>query len=284
MIDVAVLRAMHAAGAPIEAIFAAIEAAQKVAEERIAARRGKDADRQRRRRVRVSARDADGHHQHGVSAPDADGHHGGSVTARDAAHPPSPSPPDGFPAPLPITPTSPSPESSLRSHTSGRLATRPGASELEQTFEQFWQAYPRREGANSRAPAEKKFFAAVQSGVDPDEIIAAAGRYAKEARKLGQERTPYVTRAITWLTERRWRDYPAGTAGTGGTGSEIVGVEIRAGTPEWDAWLAYRRARGEPVARMESEGKYFVRSHWPPGHPEFQPNPPARPASADTND
>lgn len=50
MIDIAILRAMAANGAPVEAILAAIEADQRAEIERVQARRLADAERQRRRR------------------------------------------------------------------------------------------------------------------------------------------------------------------------------------------------------------------------------------------
>lgn len=50
MIDISILRAMVAAGAPVEAILAAVEADQLAEGERVQARRAKDAERQRRKR------------------------------------------------------------------------------------------------------------------------------------------------------------------------------------------------------------------------------------------
>src|SRR3954467_6487292 len=51
MIDVATLRAMAAAGASVDVILAAVEAAQKIEGERLAGKRDKDAARQRRHRM-----------------------------------------------------------------------------------------------------------------------------------------------------------------------------------------------------------------------------------------
>lgn len=83
-------------------------------------------------------------------------------------------------------------------------ATRPSDSH----FEKFWEVYPKRDGANPKEPARKKFETAVKNGHDPGEIIAAAARYAAEMRGKGQERTPYVAQSKTWLEQARWRDYP----------------------------------------------------------------------------
>lgn len=65
MIDIAILRAMAAAGAPVEAILAAIEADQRAEIARVQARRLAGAERQRR-------------HRHALS-------HGQPVTPRDTA-------------------------------------------------------------------------------------------------------------------------------------------------------------------------------------------------------
>jgi hypothetical protein len=82
-------------------------------------------------------------------------------------------------------------------------ATRP-----DEPFENFWRVYPRRDGANPKAPARKKFFAVVKSGTDPAGIISAASRYSAEAKAKQQVGTPYVAQAVTWLNQQRWEDYP----------------------------------------------------------------------------
>src|SRR5215467_2113750 len=62
----------------------------------------------------------------------------------------------------------------------GRSATRPI---IDEAFEEFWKAYPKRYGANPKQPAFKKFAAAVKSGADAESLIAAAKRYALECRE-----------------------------------------------------------------------------------------------------
>lgn len=82
-------------------------------------------------------------------------------------------------------------------------ATRPSADE----FEEFWKAYPRREGPNPRKPAEQKFNALTKTGVDPAMMIAAVKRMAAEqARDIG---TRFIPQAITWLNQQRWTDHAA---------------------------------------------------------------------------
>lgn len=79
-------------------------------------------------------------------------------------------------------------------------ATRPS----ESPFEDFWKAYPKRKGANPKAPARKKFDLAVKSGADPGAIVGAARRYAAEMRG---EDAKFVAQALTWLNQQRWSDY-----------------------------------------------------------------------------
>lgn len=74
-------------------------------------------------------------------------------------------------------------------------------------FEEFWKAYPRREGSNPRKPAEEQFVRVVKAGEDPEAIIAGARRCAeKESKNVG---TPYIPQAVKWLRDRRWEDYNA---------------------------------------------------------------------------
>jgi len=86
-------------------------------------------------------------------------------------------------------------------------ATRP---EIEKAFDdEFWKAYPKRDGANPKSTARKLFLAAVKAGTTAAEIIAAARRYADEERRLSHIGTPLVAQAVTWLRQTRWTDYAA---------------------------------------------------------------------------
>lgn len=83
-------------------------------------------------------------------------------------------------------------------------ATRPKPTD---DFEEFWKAYPKRDGANPKAPARKAFLAAVKAGIEASEIVAGAGACAaKDRDKIG---TPYIPQAVKWLRDRRWEDYSA---------------------------------------------------------------------------
>jgi hypothetical protein len=84
-------------------------------------------------------------------------------------------------------------------------ATRPRADE----FEEFWKAYPRRDGPNPRKPAEQKFNAMVKTGVDPAIMIHAAKQLASDEQQRGNVGTRYIPQAITWLNQQRWSDHAA---------------------------------------------------------------------------
>lgn len=89
-------------------------------------------------------------------------------------------------------------------------------------FEEFWKAYPKRDGVNPRKPAEKKFVALVSSGTDPSSIIAGARGYASEAARTGRTGTAYIKHAITWLNQSLWTDYgaPSAASAADGVGQE----------------------------------------------------------------
>jgi len=85
-------------------------------------------------------------------------------------------------------------------------ATRPSS---DKAFEEFWKVYPRRDGANPKAPARKKFIAATKSGTNPAELTEAAKRYSAALAAKQQVGTAYVAQAVTWLNQQRWNDYSA---------------------------------------------------------------------------
>lgn len=115
--------------------------------------------------------------------------------------------------------------SSLRSLGRSAAPTRPPAGASD--FDEFWSKYPKREGANPKEPARKKFLAAVKSGADPTAIIRGAEAYATEQQQLGKVGTTYVAQAVTWLNQQRWRDYATGTNGPPQTGppAHLTGAE-----------------------------------------------------------
>jgi hypothetical protein len=170
---------LRAAGLSAEQIVHVLECAEN---EKIAARREQNRINQRNHRSRQQIVDdcADG-------ADTAD----------------SPSPPPSPPLMVsPITPSLNTPSSSSSSIRAIAVATRPA-----DRFEDFWKAYPKRDGANPKTPARKKFIAAIKSGAEADAIIAGARAYDRAETEKGNVGTPYIAQAVTWLSQRRWEDY-----------------------------------------------------------------------------
>jgi len=92
-------------------------------------------------------------------------------------------------------------EDALERVTRGDL--RPVAQPEYDAFEMFWQAYPKRSGENPKKPAREKFERAVAKGVDPEDIIAGARRYARQSIDTEPQ---YIPMAKTWLNQERWKD------------------------------------------------------------------------------
>jgi len=130
-------------------------------------------------------------------------------------------------------------------------------------FEDFWKVYPKRDGANPKAPARKKFLAAVKAGADPDEIIAAVGRYGEECRGKGQLGSCYVAQAMTWLGQQRWGDYapksqdPECSAGL---------FHAEPDSDELIAWEEYRMATEGKSWPRDKLGGWTFPTQWPPGY------------------
>lgn len=76
---------------------------------------------------------------------------------------------------------------------------------LKEGFEAFWRAYPARR-PNPRAKAEARFAIAAGQVRAPD-LVAAAEAFAAECRTMKID-GPFVPHAATWLSERRYLDYP----------------------------------------------------------------------------
>jgi hypothetical protein len=138
----------------------------------------------------------------------------------------------------------------------------PRASRLDEQFEEFQKAYPKRKGGNPWEPARKLFYAAVKQGVDPDKIIAAVKfGVGFDRDKIGTE---FIPQAVKWLRDRRWEDY---------TDAPDVpsGFVISLKTPEQArVWLEAKAAAGEDItffrSQLERGGSITVPSEYPPGY------------------
>lgn len=136
------------------------------------------------------------------------------------------------------------------------------ATRRDEHFEEFWKAYPRREGANPKDPAAKLFHAAVKSGEDPERIIAGAKRCASvEAKNIG---TPYIPQAVKWLRDKRWKDYLAEAEQA--TQALNTMFYAKAESEQLAAWDQHSRSlRGKGLPR-DRNGGWYVPTEWPPGH------------------
>jgi hypothetical protein len=123
-------------------------------------------------------------------------------------------------------------------------------------FDLFWQAYPKRKGANPKALAREVFNNAVQHGIDPAVIIAAIkNRAGMNEDMIGTE---FIPMAVTWLRQRRWQDHVV-------TSNVDPGIYVKPDDPAWPQlehrWFAEKGKR-PPVGR--DGGWYFPRSWFPP--------------------
>jgi hypothetical protein len=122
-------------------------------------------------------------------------------------------------------------------------------------FDQFWRAYPRRDGANPRQPAERRFLELVRSGIDPALMVAAARRLAAELAANNTAGTRFVPQALTFLAQQRFADGVAPAAAEPASLDIAEAVKLFARTGHWSRFagpapgLAGCRAPPELLAR-----------------------------------
>jgi hypothetical protein len=74
-------------------------------------------------------------------------------------------------------------------------------------FTECWDAYPKREGGNSRKDALKAYRARLKEGVPPEDLLSGVKRYATYVRTKGQEGTAYVKQCSSFFgTGEHWRE------------------------------------------------------------------------------
>jgi len=171
MIDVKVLRAMYAAGASIESIFAAIEADQAKELSVIDKRRQLTAERVRRHRARNACNalrnDVRVTDEKTQSEQQVNGFHSNALHLRE----------------------------SLREDS--KKERKKDSPEIRNAFERFYSAYPKHVG---RGAAEKKFPKALREAT-LDEMLAAL-----ERQRPGLPELQYICAPARWLNEKRWLD------------------------------------------------------------------------------
>lgn len=102
-----------------------------------------------------------------------------------------------------------SPHTPLQENTTPSNPPKPSKAikaNLDEAFERFWRAYPRREGPNPKKPARLEFVSAVNRGADPEAIIAGAERLASLWRGRPESDLRFVSHARKWLRDETWQD------------------------------------------------------------------------------
>jgi Helix-turn-helix domain len=80
-------------------------------------------------------------------------------------------------------------------------------SEYSEEFKQFWSAYPKRDGGNSKKGAWKKWNARLREGVTAEDLILAAKRYAAQMQAKNNIGTSFVKQAETFLgPDQHWKE------------------------------------------------------------------------------
>lgn len=73
-------------------------------------------------------------------------------------------------------------------------------------FDELWNSKPGRLGGNSREKAAEIFSRIVESGVDPERIVAGAKAWTKTHERIGNLGTQFVPMVTSWLNARGWED------------------------------------------------------------------------------
>ncbi len=125
-------------------------------------------------------------------------------------------------------------------------------------FQEFWEAYPKREGNADQAGAKLAYYTVIAE-TNWDRIIAAAKAYAAWCDAEKKTGTPYVKSAKGWLSDGLWKEWEPKALQT-----VPSGYLAKPGMPQWDAWQAVKKT---PIS--ERYGGWWFTSEWPPGHPNF---------------
>ena len=77
---------------------------------------------------------------------------------------------------------------------------------VDSDFEEFWAAYPRRNGPNPKAKAREKYNQMRRANVSHETLMAGVNKLA--ASRKGED-PKFTPQAATWLNQRRWEDEDA---------------------------------------------------------------------------
>lgn len=173
--------ALVGAGATAEMLAAVFKVAAQEEEAKLACRRAKDAERQRRYRL-----------SRGVTVTNGDTQNGQREKEKERTKEREREKVIYIPIPEGI------------GESEGKGKPKPKSSLAEKSFlaefDRFWRVFPRRQG---KGGALRGFRAALKRGASADEIVAGAERYA--ALRKGQDRQ-FTAMPTTWLNQDRWLD------------------------------------------------------------------------------
>lgn len=79
----------------------------------------------------------------------------------------------------------------------------PKGESIDDEFDEFWVAFPKRDGGKGGKLSALKFYRAARKDLDAATILAAAQRYAQS--RDGQD-GQFTLQPKTWLRDRRWED------------------------------------------------------------------------------
>lgn len=130
-------------------------------------------------------------------------------------------------------------------------------------FDEFWQAYPRRDGPNPRKDAEIKFNRMVKNGINPQTMIDAAKQLAIDEQRRGNVGTRFIPQAVTWLNGQRWIDHAAEVLDKKFADDGLIEVLDDEALTAWDN---YRRAKEGRTFPRNARGGWRFPSKYPPGY------------------
>jgi hypothetical protein len=136
-----------------------------------------------------------------------------------------------------------------------KAAKTPKPAAAPSRFDEFWQAYPRRDGPNPRQPAETRFNALVKTGLDPEMMISEAKKLAVAENARGNIGTRFIPQAVTWLNQARWTDHAAIAALAELTDAGMTIEQAVAMFAKMGVWSrhAHSPALGEPGCKASAE-------------------------------
>lgn len=116
-------------------------------------------------------------------------------------------------------------------------------------FDRFWEVYPRRQ---NKKPAFARWQTALKKGVDPEEIIEGAERYAEMVRTKGTE-PQFIKNPDAWLNAGKWEDELPGMGEKNGRSMADVDRDLELAIAERHRRIAEEQNREQQNRDVEGE-------------------------------